>query len=119
MLVLKLLFLFYFYRYLESSGRYAFTSNAFIVSLRNKEGMEAFKSLVTIPSRAIYRCSSQGPSFGFGHDLYIANNAHSNQDSYTWFGSAYSVPSGVQDQYTILAGTKYFTPDDWEVFYLD
>ena len=119
MFVLKLLFLFYFYCYLESSGGYAFTSNAFIVSLHNKEGMEAFKSLVTSPSHAIYRYSSQGPSFGFGHDLNIANKANSNQNSYTYFGYSYSVPSGVQDQYTILAGTYKFTPDDWEVFYLD
>ena len=74
---------------------------------------------MTSPSHAIYRYPGYGPTFGAGHDLYIANNANSNQASYTYFGSAYSVPSGVQDQYTILAGTKYFTPDDWEVFYLD
>ena len=33
-------------------------------------------------------------------------------------GSSYSVPSGVQDKKTILAGTYKFTPDEVEVFYL-
>ena len=38
--------------------------------------------------------------------------------SYTNYGNSYSVPSGVQDRKTILAGTYYFTPDEVEVFYL-
>ena len=67
---------------------------------------------------AICRYSDFGPTCGGGHDVYIANNANSNQNSYTHFDNSYSVPSGVQDHYTILAGTNRFTPDDWEVFYL-
>ena len=73
--------------------------------------------MVTNPSRAIYRRSSYGPAFG-GFDIYIANNANSNANSYTNFGNSYSVPSEVQDKNTILAGTNYFTPDEVEVFYL-
>ena len=69
---------------------------------------------------AIYRYSGFGPTFGAGFDIYIANNANSNTNSYTNFGvyNYYSVPSGVQDQKTILAGTYKFTPDEVEVFYL-
>ena len=74
--------------------------------------------MVTRPSIAIRQYSSYGPTFGGGHDIRIANNANSNTDSYTNFGSYYSVPSGVQDRQTILAGTYKFTPDDVEVFYL-
>jgi len=76
--------------------------------------------MVAKPSNAIYRTSSYGPTFGTGWDIYIANNANSNINPYTDFGetNVYSVPSGVQDQYTILAGTRYFTPDQVEVFYL-
>ena len=76
--------------------------------------------MVKFPSRAIYRGSSYGPTFGGGHDIYISNNANSNNDSYTDFGehNDYSVPSGVQNPYTILAGTHSFTPDEVEVFYL-
>ena len=102
------------------SGYYASTSNAFIFSLRNKEGLGPFKSMVARPSVAIYRYSGYGPTFGDGHDIRIYNNANSNTGSYTDFGqhNAYSVPSGVQDQYTILAGTRNFTPDEVEVFHL-
>ena len=73
-----------------------------------------------MPSRAIYRYSSYGPIFGSGNDIYIANNANSNANSYTDFGeyNDYSVPSGVQSKFTILAGTNYFSPDEVEVFYL-
>ena len=99
-------------------GRYASTSNAFIFSLRNKESLGPFKSPVTYPPHAIYRSSKSGPVFGAGHDIYIANNANSNVNSCTLFGHYYSLPSGVQDKTTILAGTNQFTPDEVEVFYL-
>ena len=102
----------------ESSGGYVYTPNAFIFSLRNKEGLGPFKSMVANPSKAIVRTSS-GPTFGNGYDIYIADNANSNSDSYTDFGkyNDYSVPGGVQDKSTILAGTREFTPDEMEVFY--
>ena len=74
--------------------------------------------MVTSPSLAIYKSSSYGPTFGGGHDNYIANNANSSTSSRTNFGYSYSVPSGVQDKKTILAGTYSFTPDEVEVFYL-
>ena len=102
----------------ESSGFFAFTFNSFIFSLRNKEGLEPFMSLVIDPSLAIVRVSGYGPTFGMGLDIYIDNNANSTQGSYTNFGHSYFVPRGVQNQRTILAGTYNFTPDDWEVFYL-
>ena len=124
-------FYFYFYQFyyfvvliccffLESSGVLVCTStsSAFISSLYNKESLGAFKSLVTSPMTAICRYSDFGPTCGGGHDVYIANNANSTQNSYTHFDNSYPVPSGVQDHYTILAGTSRFTPDDWEVFYL-
>ena len=113
----KNIFLYLFSCYSGSSGGYSSTSNAFIFSLRNKEGLGPFKSMVRSPSYAIKKRSSYGPTFG-EHDIYIATNANSNTNSNTNFGNSYSVPSGVQDQYTILAGTRYFTPDEVEVFYL-
>ena len=104
----------------ESSGFFTFasTSNSFIFSLRNKEGLRPFKSLVTDPFSAIVRYSDYGPTFGGGYDIRTANNANSNQNSHTNFGFSYFIPSGVQDQLTILAGTRGFSPDDWEVFHL-
>ena len=102
---------------LESSGGFNFTTKAFIFSLHNKEGLGPFKSLVTDPSTAIYRDLAQGPSFGWC-DICIENNANNNTESRTNFGDSYSVPSGVKNELTILAGTRLFSPDDWEVFYL-
>ena len=108
--------------YSGSSGGSGSSSNAFIFSLRNKEGLGPFKSMVKSQSSAIYRGSNYGPTFGGGWDIFIANNANSNTKSYTNFGHSnsyyYSVPSGVQDRQTILAGTYNFTPDEVEVFYL-
>jgi len=102
----------------ESSGSYTSTSNAFIFSLRNKESLGPFKSMVANSGYAIYGSSGYGPTFGGGHDIHIANNANRNTNSNTNFGNSYSVPSGVQEQNTILAGTNTFSPDEVEVFYV-
>ena len=101
-----------------SSGGYSYTTKAFIFSLRNKEGLSPFKSMVKIPRYAIFRRSNYGPTFGGGHNIRIYDHANSNTHSYTNFGYYYSVPDGVKDRRTILAGTYRFTLDDWEVFYL-
>ena len=69
------------------------------------------------PDRAIYRSLWCG--LCFGDDIYIANNANSNSDSRAGLGRYYPPPAAVQDKYTILAGTEYFSPDEVEVFYLD
>ena len=104
--------------YSDTNNNWGSISNAFLFSLRKKEGLGPFKSNVTTPSQAIYKFSSYGAYFGNG-DIYIADNANSNNNSFTDFGNSYSVPSGVQDKYTILAGTYHFSPDEVKVFYLD
>ena len=100
------------------ASAYNTSSKSFIFSLRNKEGLAPFKSMVTNTSFSVYRGSSCGPTFGEGHDIYIADNANQNANSYTNFGTSYSLPNEVTDRYTILAGTRYFSPDEVEVFYL-
>ncbi|KAL9961700.1 hypothetical protein ACROYT_G030697 [Oculina patagonica] len=101
----------------DTSSSYGSSSNAFIFSFRNKEGLGPFKSMVKRSQYAIYRHSGYGPTFGNGHDIYIANNANSNTNSQAYFGNGnyYFVPSGVQSKFTILAGTAYFTPDEVEI----
>lgn len=103
----------------ESSGGYTSTSKAFIFSLVNNEGLPPFKSLVTSPQYAIKRTTAHGVTFGGGHDICINDNANSNTHSYANFGHSYSVPSGIKDKSTILAGTYSFKPDELEVFFLD
>lgn len=104
-----------------SRAGYGSTSKAFIFSLINNEGLPPLKSMVKRSSYAIYRYSRYGPTFGGGHDIYISSNANSNTNSYTDLGenSYYSLPSGVENSYIILAGTRNFSPDEVEVFYLD
>ena len=103
--------------FLDSSGYYGNTPNAFIFSLRNKEELHPFKSMVITPQHAIYKNQGYGPTFGNGWDIHISDNANSNNDSYTYL-SHYETPKGANKPTTILSGTKYFSPDDWEVFYL-
>ena len=102
---------------LESSGRYGFTRKAFIFSISNKEELDPFVSEVRRPDRAIYRWPLFGPRFGW--DVYIDDDANSNSNSAAGLGWYYPAPAAVQNRGTILAGTKYFSPDEVEVFYLD
>ena len=100
---------------------YAATFKSFIFSLVDKEGLAPFKSMVkqnNLSSYAIHGGSSHGPFFGRGFDIYIADNANQNINSHTNFGNSYSPPNGVTDRLTILAGTRLFSPDEVEVFYL-
>ena len=102
---------------LESSGGWSFTRKAFIFSISNKEELDPFVSEVRSPGRAIIRLSGSGP--WFGSDIIIVDNANSNSDSYARLGRYYPAPAAVQNRYTILAGTEYFSPDEVEVFYLN
>nr|XP_058950220.1 neurogenic locus notch homolog protein 2-like [Pocillopora verrucosa] len=101
----------------DSSSGYGKTPNAFIFSLRNKEELHPFKSMVITPQLAIYKYEEYGPTFGGGWDIYISDNANSNNGSYTHL-SCYETPKGANTPATILSGTPHFSPDDWEVFYL-
>ena len=102
---------------LESSGGDGFTRKAFIFSISNKEELDPFVSEVRRPDKAIDRSSWSGPLFG--NDIYIANNANSNRFSFARLDWSYPAPAAVQNPDTILAGTKRFSPDEVEVFYLD
>ena len=94
-------------------------------SLRNNDDIASFKSTLKDENDpwAIYRDSSFGPVFGYGFDLYIANNAGSNTDSGTNFGDSYNLPPGYTygqtKTYSLLAGSPNFTPSEVEVLYLN
>jgi len=74
--------------------------------------------MVKTLSQAIYMNPLYGPTFGGGHDIYIADKGNANANSYAQLGHSYNYPSGVNDHSTILAGSFRFTPDEVEVFYL-
>ncbi|XP_028415636.1 uncharacterized protein LOC114539001 [Dendronephthya gigantea] len=89
---------------------------SFIFSLRNKENLAPFKAPLKNENdgAAMHATSTYGPTVGNGHDVHIANNAHYNTGSYTYFGHAYNYES----KHSILAGTYHFTPSEVEVFHL-
>ena len=67
---------------------------------------------------AMYTEPNYGPSFGYGPDIYISDNATANQYSSTQCGGTYSFPSGYSTVgCEFFTGTSHFTPTDIEVFY--
>ena len=107
---------------LESSGpRYGATSEAFIFSLNNSEGLAPFVSKVkpAKAEKAIERSSYYGPIFGL--DLFLDVEEGRKHSSEASLGRYYSVPASVKDKgSTILTGKHgTFSPDEVEVFYLD
>ncbi|KAL9968218.1 hypothetical protein ACROYT_G026567 [Oculina patagonica] len=103
------------------------TPNAFIFSLRNKEGVRPFKSVIKDPEHAIASTKDAGPFFGLGYNLALLN---SEIQSYTGVssisqlsdGSYYDIPDNVKSAIgsdkMYLAGTYLFDPDEVEAFYL-
>ena len=112
----------------SSPGQYQYDPKAFLYSLVNKPGWAPVKLPQTgqYSSRrtySIYSYSSYGPIFGGGHDIYVSNQASSNDDSQANLGHTYSPPSGHSYSSTfaqtfLAGGSNYnFTPDEVETFY--
>ena len=105
---------------LESSGGHGATSEAFIFSLNNSEGLAPFVSKVKPgkAGKAIEKSSYYGPNFG--GDLIIHVEASRKMESEASLGNDYSVPASVKDKgSTILTGKRgLFSPDEVEVFSL-
>ena len=118
-IIIIILFILCTFGFSESRDGFGATSETFIFSLNNNEGLAPFVSKVKkgYSREAIYRDSSHGPVFGA--DVYIVDNADSNNDSRARLGFFYSVPPAVRNIRTVLAGLTWnFSPDEVEVFYL-
>ena len=111
---------------LDCSCGNRYDSKAFLFSLVNKPGWAPVKLTQTGQNSYLgystYGCSSYGPTFGWGHDIYVADYASSNKNSYTDLGYTYAAPSGYSlystFARTFLAGSNYqFQPDEVETFY--
>ena len=112
-------FVLFCFVFVESTSGFGETSNAFIFSLNDFEGLAPFVSKVREgnTNEAINRRSGNGPMFG--QDLLIFFNAPSGQQSYTDFGKHYSVPASVMTKLANLGWhERIFSPDEVEVFYL-
>ena len=105
--------------FLESSGGFGETPNAFIFSLTDFEELAPFVSKVkkVKTKQAIQRSLGNGP--WFGQDLLIFFSAPSGKQSFTDFGNFYSVSASVLRKLSSLGWhQKIFLPDEVEVFYL-
>ena len=118
-IIIIILFILRTFGFSESTGVWGTTSKAFIFSLNNNEGLAPFVSKVKkgYSRKAILRDPSVGPVFGT--DVFIDDNADSNDNSAALLGDYYSVPAAAKNKDTILAETSNFSPDEVEVFYLD
>ncbi|KAL9963127.1 hypothetical protein ACROYT_G032302 [Oculina patagonica] len=110
----------------SSSCRSQYDSAAFLFTLVNKPGWQPLKLDQTgkysyLKLHSIYSCSNYGPTFGGGHDIYIADYASSNTNSYSDLGGNYAPPTGYSYRssfaQSFLAGSYNFQPDEVEVFY--
>ena len=91
---------------------------SFLFSLRNHQNLAPFIANLA-PGNEQYAIDchpGQGPSFGGGHDIYIADNANGNRNSYSNLAGYYQVPFGTRRRNTLLAGSYNFTPTEIEVF---
>ena len=97
----------------SSGGSYQYSTNTFIYSLKNYRGYGYFKNDVSSYQHATYDYYGYGPTFGGGHDIYIADNARYNSNSY-FYCSSYT--SSYCDN-SIWTGGMYFSPGEVEVYY--
>ena len=97
----------------SGTSGYISSSKAFIYSLRNYYGYGYFKNDVTNPSAATYSYYNYGPTFGGGHDIYLANNAGPTNNNYN---ACSSYRSRYCNKY-VFTGTYWFTPSNVEVYY--
>ena len=108
------------------NGRFISSSLAFLFSINNVLGLQPFKIDVKESNKtsAAFNDLSKGPMFGL-NDLTIAyDDIGIPRESESHIGNFYSLPEGYDDQnevygFGLLAETRYFTWDDFEVFYYD
>jgi len=84
---------------------------SFIFSLDDKK---QYLSNEISNSHAYYSNSNYGFTMGDGHDLYIYDNCHINNSSYSNLSHSYGKNQGGNN--TSLAGSRNFVVDDIEVF---
>jgi hypothetical protein len=104
----------------RSPGIYKSDQNAFIFSLTNKDNRPV--KMKIDPKRhkyAIYCYPNDGPTFGGGHDIYIADNANTKMDNNSHLGFSYKHPQyaqGTNEAEKFLAGSHKFQLDEIEVY---
>ena len=100
----------------HSGNSWPQSAQAFLFSLHSPSRVGPVKlPLFQNHQHAIYCGSSYGPTFGGGHDLYVANCAKSTTSSYTTLGHTYQLPPGQSAQ-TFFTGSHTFQAAEVEVY---
>ena len=104
----------------SDNGKYHTANGSFLFTLTNIHGTAPTKYPNTQNNNyAVYHYSGCGPTFGYGHDLYICNNYLNNTSSCTYLG--YSYPDVLGKGNSIFTGdnnTDNFKLKELEVFKL-
>ncbi|XP_074608041.1 uncharacterized protein LOC141860751 [Acropora palmata] len=101
---------------LGRENRYKNDPKAFLFSLKNPtSNPRKLPQLDSSSSHSVYDGANYGPTLG-GHDLYIADSANMNSNSYESLGHTYTVPSGVRSD-PFLTGNTRLRANEIETFY--
>lgn len=97
---------------------YGNDATAFLFTLTNPHNTPPTKYFIksTRVGNAIYGHENFGPTFGAGHDIYLANNSNLNSSSYIRFPHSYTDTTGQYEK--TFTGDNNFTASDIEVFTL-
>ena len=96
--------------------QYKSDPNAFIFSLTNEIKFKLNQNQI---QNAIYCNPGYGPTFGGGHDIFIASNANTTTTSSSNLGSTYSHPQYIlssNEAQLLLAGSYYFQLSEIEIY---
>jgi hypothetical protein len=94
------------------------SQSSFLFTVKNPRGSEGRKFALASSANAIYCNSYYGPTFGYNHDIYIANGCNGNASSYTILGSAFTNDTGINGQ-QVFTGEQYFTVKEIEIFLIE
>jgi len=101
------------------SGNYKMSTKSWIFSLDAKA---RFGVKSNTQGYAIYAGQGYGPTFGGGHDIYIASNGNNGNLCYSNLGHTYdasSIGNNSKTRQSFLAGAYNFAVEEIEVFYVD
>lgn len=103
--------------WIYSQGGYTTCKQAFLFSLADPNGLEPTKLPLKSNNQmyAILYSSNNGPTFGSGCDLRIADNANMCVSSSSCLGHVYEIPSAWNNS-SSLAGEGHFVVTNYEVF---
>jgi hypothetical protein len=102
----------------DSSGSYKLDRNEATFLFTATKTSEGRRFLLSNPALAIYCHSDYGPTFGGGHDIYVASACATNPNSYTNFGNSFTNDTGINGK-EVLTGEHCFIVKEIEVFAID